>query len=207
MSNECTTCCNSGCQTCELCNTGCQEPCDSCQSFCETGGQNSSNGFSFSSCVSSGQIIGPGYFDRDTWNEAISRINSVFSEGGQQSASGSKISKCTSDVFITAAEFNRVSNAADATISVNKNDIIYGSYYEDLEMAVANLDYKWGQCDQCNIECDKTCNKCETCDGGCDGCDSECGNYCCDCCDHDCCDNDTPPPPPEGEDKDNKNSE
>ena len=45
----------------------------------------------------------------------------------------------------------------------------------------------------CNIECDKTCDECEICDGGCDGCDSECGNYCCDCCDSHCCDNNKPP--------------
>lgn len=200
MSNECTTCCNSGCQTCELCNTGCQEPCDTCQSFCETGGQNSSNGFAFSSCVKSGEIIGVGYFDRSVWNEAIAQINSVFAEGDEQKATSSQISSCTSDVFITAAEFNRVSDAADCNTSVSANELIYGSYYENLETAVANLNYKWGQCDLCNVECDSTCDECETCDGGCDGCDSECGNYCCDCCDNDCCDNDKT----EEEDEDEK---
>lgn len=191
MSNECTTCCNEGCQSCQLCDSGCQEPCDSCESFCETGGQNSSNNFSFSACVSSGQIIGVGYFDRGVWNEAIDMINSVFSEGSKQSASSSKINRCNNDLFITANEFERVAGTANYyNVGVGQNKVIYGLYYEELENAVANLNYKWGQCDQCNVDCDKTCDKCETCDGGCDGCDSECGNYCCDCCDNDCCDND-----------------
>lgn len=193
MSNECTTCCNSGCQVCQKCDSGCQEPCDSCQAFCETGGQNSANGFSFSSCIASGEIIGVGYFDRTVWNEAITAINSVFNEGSQQNASSSTISSCSSDLFITATEFNRVSEAAECDVNVESEQIIYGSYYQSLESAIANLNYKEDQCDLCNIECDKTCNECEICDGGCDGCDSECGNYCCDCCDNDCCDNDKPP--------------
>ena len=193
LSNECTTCCNSGCQSCELCNTGCQSQCDTCQGFCETY-QNSSNGFSFSSCVISGQLIGPGAFDRGTWNEAINQINSVFGRGGQSNASWARIANNYTDKFIFASEFNRVASAAGySNGGVAYDNLIYGQYYGSLENAIANLSYKPNQCDMCNTGCDLKCDSCQLCDGGCNGCDSECGNYCCDCCDNDCCDNDKPP--------------
>ncbi len=204
MSNECTTCCNRGCQSCELCNSGCQVGCDSCEGFCEVGAQNSRNGFEYSSCIQSGQIIGKSKgFTKSTWNEAITRINYIFRQGGARSsrkgctspttASGSQISDFDSanpnEDYLTADEFNRVANAAGCSTRVQSNYYIYGTYFQNLENAVANLRYKSYQCETCNSSCDITCDVCQKCDEGCNGCDSECGNYCCDCCDNNCCDN------------------
>ena len=65
-------------------------------------------------------------------------------------------------------------------IKIYSGAIIYGSYFSRLENAVANLKYKWNQCDTCNSSCDGGCNECQSCDSSCNGCNSECGEYCCD---------------------------
>ena len=203
-----------GCDSCEKCDEGCQGACDTSEAFCATK-QNSDNGFKFSKCVTSGQIIcdqindeTSKYFSRDTWNEAIEKINSVFSKGGATpnekgttaptTAESSKITKNTTDKFITAAEFERVALAIDHTNdNVKSNAVIYGKYFTDLENAIANLKYKDYQCSSCNSSCDVECDKCQICDdGSCQTCNAECNDYCCDC---DCCDNDQPPPSEEEE--------
>ena len=191
MPNECTTCCNRGCQSCQSCDDGCQGTCDTKQTLCRIGKENSNNSFSYSTCVSKGQVITPigeGGFDRNVWNEGIKMINTVRQHGRIKYPN---IPLCTSDTFITASEFNRVAEYADYSTTVGKNTLIYGSYYEGLESAISNLKYKQDQCEECDQECDVDCDSCQSCDGGCNGCDSECGNYCCDCCDNNCCDNDT----------------
>ena len=199
-----------GCDSCEKCDSGCQGTCDSSEAFCVTE-QNSLNGFTFSKCVTSGQIIcdqindpDSKYFSRDTWNEAIKQINDVFSQGGAvpnkeggttepTTAESSKIEENTVDKFITAAEFERVATAVNHTNDNVKTDaVIYGQYFTDLETAIANLEYKDYQCSSCNSSCDVECDKCQLCDSGaCQNCNAECHDYCCDC---DCCDSDQPPP-------------
>lgn len=170
---------NPTCKKCVQCETAdaCTSLCNTAQTYCKKQ-QNSDNNFSFSSCVSSGEIIGPGYFDRDCWNEAISKINSVFTKGIAP-ATESTISSCT-DSFITADEFNRVASAADCDVIVVSDGIIYGTYYEALEDAIANLQYKSDQCDSCNIKCNATYDKCVTCNASCNSCNAECGDSCCD---------------------------
>ena len=178
MSTEITC---SGCDSCQICD-GCMVDCEDCQSFCETGGQNSNNGFSFDKCISSGEAMTPDStgFSRNDWNNAINRINSVFREGSQSNASSSTISTNTSDLYLSAAEFKRVASAAGYT-SDNSNIVsgalIYGTYFSRLENAIANLKYKWGQCDMCNAACDGGCNECMSCDSGCEGETT----YCCHC--------------------------
>jgi len=214
MPTECNTYCG-GCDSCDSCDSceGCIscEICDSCQGGCDTSeafcvhDQNSHNGFTYSECISHGEIIGPGYFDQSTWNEAVSQIKSVFNEGAERNASSvaNSVNYC-SDKYLKASEFNRISNVVDCDTRVSaKTSIVYGSYFSSLENAVANLYYKDYQCDMCNQNCDNGCDACESCDASCnscnscdscnscEGCDNECDTYCCDCCDHNCCDNDT----------------
>lgn len=162
--------CQTYCKSCVECQ-GCVkcQGCDECLSFCETGGQNSANGFSFGKCVSSGQIISFDNtgFSRSNWNDAIERINSVFLEGDSNNAAWATISINNSDIYMKADEFKRVASAADYTSdnsSIYSGAIIYGTYFSRLEDAVANLNYKWNQCDHCDSEC----NDCVTCDA----CDS-----------------------------------
>ena len=200
------------CNVCQLCDTGCQPGCDTCQGFCESD-QNSYNNFSYSKCVSSGQIIcdNSTYFSRETWNEAIDTINNVFSKGRSSAggrkgctdptnANDSKISRNETDTHITAAEFERVaSTVGHSNKNVALNAVIYGSYFSDLAGAVAALQYKSYQCDTCNSSCDIECDKCQKCDTGCQGCDAECEDYCCHCCDNDCCDNNKTDEDGEGE--------
>ena len=171
------------CIDCEICD-GCEVECESCESFCETGGQNSRNGFSFGKCVATGQVMTSDNtgFSRTDWNNAINRINSVFRTGAHN-ASWATIST-TGATYMTADEFKRVATAAGYTSDNGKiysGAIIYGSYFSRLENAVANLKYKWNQCNTCNSSCDGGCNECQSCDSSCNGCNSECGGYCCSC--------------------------
>ena len=126
--NECVTYCLS-CDSCESCNRGCQNGCDKCESFCEVGKENSDNGFTWMRCGSQGEIIGPGYFDLDVWHDAIDAINAVWNKGTKQNASGNRISK-TNFNFLSADEFNRVSEAARCKTTVFSEGIIYGSYFD-----------------------------------------------------------------------------
>lgn len=169
-----------GCNSCEICDS-CEVDCEDCQSFCETGGQNSSNGFSYSKCIAAGQTITPDNsgFTLSDWNSAINRINSVFSEGGQSDASYATIGTF-SGRYLTASEFKRVANAAGYTSDngvIQPNSLIKGSYFSSLQNAVANLNYKWNQCDTCNAGCDGGCNECMSCDAKCEA-EVE---YCCHC--------------------------
>ena len=186
------------CDSCDYCDTECEdgcEVCNTCQSFCELG-QNSENGFSFSKCIASGEIIGPPkynssgknistWFTRDTWNEAITAINNVYNDGDYEDASEYCISKNTSDEFMTFAEYKRVADAIGYSYpnSLKKDEVIRSKYFSDLETKIATLKYKSNQCNRCNTSCN-TCETCEDCDAECDWCD-----WCdsCDFCDSGCC--------------------
>ena len=175
---ECLSCIN-----CEICD-GCEVVCEICESFCENGGQNSNNGFSFGKCIATGQAITPDNtgFNRTNWNNAIAQINAVFNTG-VYNASWATI-PTTGAIYLSADEFKRVATAADYTSdngNIYSGAIIYGTYFSRLEEAVANLNYKWDQCDVCNVSCDGGCNECQSCDAGCNGCNAECGEYCCSC--------------------------
>lgn len=175
--------CN-GCNTCQICDA-CEVDCEDCQSFCETGGQNSNNGFSFSSCITSGQAITPDGvgFSRSDWNSAINRINSIFNEGRESDASSYTI-LTTNDTYLKASEFKRVAGTVGYTSdnsNINSGSLIKGLYFERLENAIANLKYKWNQCDSCNAACDGGCNECMSCNSGCEGEVT----YCCHCIDTD----------------------
>ena len=91
--------------------------------------------FSWNGRASSGKIMGPGYFDINTWNEICSFINertTVGREvpGGRPFSKNSSIT--SSNPAFTAVEFNRVANELSAS-NVSRGDVIYGSYFSNLE--------------------------------------------------------------------------
>ncbi len=173
------------CDSCDYCDTTCEdgcEVCNTCQSFCELG-QNSDNKFEFSKCISAGQIIGPPvynsqgenistWFTRDTWNEAIEAINSVYLTGDYSNASDSCIDANTSDLVMTFSEYKRVADAIGYSYAeeIKEDAVIKSKYFSDLENKIANLDYKENQCNSCNTSCN-TCESCEDCNAECDSCD------------------------------------
>ena len=185
------------CDSCDYCNTLCQdgcEICNTCQSFCQLG-QNSNNGFSFSRCVAKDEIIGPveydeygnevsTWFTRNTWNEAINRINSIYSRGSYSNASYRRISNNYTDTFMTFEEYKRVADAIGYNYSseIKKDSVIYGKYFSDLADKIANMPYVSTQCNTCNTSCN-TCESCQDCNAECDWCDY------CDFCDSGCCEN------------------
>ena len=181
-----------GCQaTCDSCNMKCQtcQGCYSCQTYCQTN-QCPETTFNFSACVQSGEIIGPGYFDLDVWNEAIDRINTIRTEATY--GNGTKYAQRTA-THVTHTEFNAVKDILGATIyeNIDENivkdsqdmqkdiDIVKGVYFQSLEKAVTNYNYLATQCDWCNNGC-QSCNS--GCNASCNGCNG-CNTQCCQCCD------------------------
>ena len=180
--------CNAQCNSCQTCNTGCQGcntcqyVCNTCQAFCETGGQQC-NPFYFQECVSANEHI----IKKSTWNDFIDHINFYRSRGRKQNASSWTITD--NNDYITAEKFNEVSRglnhgvlAASGTElrKVSAGDVIYGSYFRELETLSGNLYFNPRQCDNCNISCDEPCdmcdaqcNSCQLCNTGCQGCNAE----------------------------------
>lgn len=172
------------CDSCDTTDTGCKT-CNTCQSLYQLG-PSSNNEFSFSKCVAKDEIIGPPiynenginiapWFTRDTWNEAIKRINEIYLKGAKQNAKDYTIDLNTSDKFMTFAEYKRVAEAIDYEYpkEIKQNAVMYGKYFSDLANAIASMNYIEGQCEICNSSCN-SCESCEECNAECDTCDSGC---------------------------------
>lgn len=227
--SPCYTC--QSCIGCENCNTKCDGKnqcsdwgtCNTGQNFCKRVQTISGyKGITFNwdgACYTKGEIMGPGYFDISKWNSICSFISlrakigksgtwNQGALGGSNFASNSSITP--TNPFFTKKEFMRVSKELGTPVSVQENDIIYGSYFDSLRTAANKYKFSSLACDTCNIECNVTCdtcndcNTCQKCDSGqndsCSGC-LKCDNknvkqtkeesYCCSCntCEY------TPPPP------------
>lgn len=219
--STCYTC--NQCNSCQSCNQNCQVKCNTCQgcnssqAFCVINTNILSsycgNSFSWGHCTT-GQIMGPGHFDKSVWDKICSFINSRASIGARSSG-GSSFSNSSIDAVapFSANEFNRVANEVNVSTH-SPNDIIYGSYFDSLATAANSYRFSSSACDQCNINCDVTCLGCQGC-VSCQKCNQRntdaCGayelctscnaclasnqeSYCCNC---DTCQSDNPKPDPD----------
>lgn len=216
--------CNSGCQSqntcswcndCEACNVNCDGVvgCNACLSFCESA--QSVGGFSFNQSLQGGDL----FLTKTNWNRLITYINNAYKKGNvsltdnAQSGKGvigtgaggdSGLPESDSNDFMTASMFNKVSEALGGlgstgpTRRVKANiDIVYGSYFQDLEDYANILLYKDTQCYNCNASCNIKCNTCLVCNvencGKCDGsCQAHSPSSCCSSSCQKSCQNKTP---------------
>lgn len=199
--------CNSctGCNVCQKCNTGCQVTCNTSQALCKIKGQSySANAgtFSWKNCATKGQIIGPGYFNQNEWDRIISHINEARSAGREVSTGGTISKSVKADVSpFSAKEFNRVARkVGNVTVTITENgkpitktnatanDVIYGTYFSELETAANTMKISSRACDSCNTKCNGGCNECQKCNGGCNSCNGSSQAsyypYCCGCDGH-----------------------
>ena len=156
--------------------------------------------------------MGPGYFDKSTWDKICSFINRRASIGTKVSGGSSFSSSSTSAVSpFSYSEFNRVQSELGASTGASRGGVIYGSYFDSLASAANSYRFSSSACDKCNASCDVTCEKCQGCvacqkcnQGNTDACSSgltctscnacQGGNtesYCCNC---DTCQSDNPAP-------------
>lgn len=184
--NQCQYCVN-----CQSCNTNCNNPsgCNTIQAFCSINKQQVGS-FNFDQCVSSGQTV---YKFRDSWNRLITHINNAYAAGKESNGGQSGLPSSDTHEFITAAMFNKISDALGGLGSTGPSrrvrgkstgdtieDVIYGSYFEDLEDYANKLKYKTSQCDACNAGCNVICNSCQKCNTG--GCQNHSPSSCCSSC-------------------------
>ena len=215
--------CNNGCEsqnTCSWCNS-CESCVDNCngvgcndrQNFCRTG--KDVGDFSFNQSLQGGDL----FLTKTNWNRLITYINNAYKKGSSsltnnaQSGNGvtgtgtggdSGLPESDSNDFMTASMFNKVSKAlgglgsAGPARRVQANiDIVYGSYFQDLEDYANKLQYKETQCYNCNAACNVKCNTCLVCNvQNCGKCDGSCQNHSpSNCCSSSCqksCQNKTP---------------
>lgn len=201
----CNTC--QGCNSCQSCNSNCNDTgCNTIQAFCSTNVGQRVGTFSFGQSVSGDQT----FLTKTNWNKIITYINNAYAAGGGEKGvdgGDSGLPESDSNTFMTAAMFNLVSealcnlgkyeeNTVDSVdgpslrvkgMQVNnkgqityEGDVIYGSYFEDLEKYANFLRYKTTQCDNCNSGCNVTCNDCQSCNAG--GCQTNSPEGCCSLC-------------------------
>lgn len=181
--------CNSGCESCnscescdscEKCDSGCMKGdkcsgCNDCQSFCEDSHQKVGS-FSWGACTARGQQ----FFKLSTWNSIYKFICNAYAEGTKKNGGSPGISSSgITQSSMRAVDFNAVSKALNGlgghngtASTVSPGDDLLGSYFSGLETAANTLKYKKDQCNNCNINCDVTCDTCESCDKGCEKCNN-----------------------------------
>lgn len=206
--------CNSGCQSqnsctfcnsCQSCNTNCNgSVCNTKQNFCSTD--------QFVGSFSFGQDLGTDdiFLTKNNWNKIFTFINNAYLEGSTslvnraRSGNGVKnpgnggdsgLPNSDPNEFMTAQMFNDVSEALGNLGNIGPSrrvvkdvDMIYGSYFQDLENYADNLLFKTTQCDNCNVACNVQCNTCLKCNANdnCGACNNGCQNHspssCCSSC-------------------------
>lgn len=202
MSKQSCSSCNGGynscrtCNSCQSCNTSCNTAggCNSAQNFCSTNQRVGS--FSFNQCHTSGQTV-QGF--RTDWNRLINYINTAYAAGRKQNGGDSGLPTEDTNDFLTAKMFNAIAIALGNLGSTGPSrrvkgksngdtteDVIYGSYFEELETYANQLQYNSNQCNSCNLTCNSDCCSCQKCNvsncGSCNGsCQSHTGKVCCGC--------------------------
>lgn len=173
---------DSGCSNSTCTNTpcpSCQPTCYSKQTFCAIGSQYVSGYYSHSwpNSFNTDDIIIE-VLPRDVFNSAITFINNGLHKGSTKSTSSYSISKETRD-FIYADKINDIvsglSKLGQTVSTVNKNDIIYASYFNKLRSALNNAKLSSSACNTCNTGCNVQCDACEGC-VSCEGCNT-CQGY------------------------------
>ena len=196
----CQTCegCNS-CDLCQVCDMSCNGVggCLNCESFCQNGNQIVNSNFYWRD--SDGNIVTTNtndrIFTRDTWNSLANFINKAYKAGTEQSASSRNVVGLETGDYITAEQFTNLSKALfglggndsiypQRTVygigsqEKPEGDVVYGSYFFELQNQAQNLRYKMNQCNSCNLGC----NNCDSCEG-CNTCQINDTKY--ECCETD----------------------
>lgn len=191
--NGCDTC--NKCVACQQC-VSCEVECNQAQTLpeksgCGVLGQFLKKDFAFDPPPTKDMtLMGPenGKFNKATWDSIIEYHNSGKGIGKLVALVQKDIAYSTTDAVapFSAAEFNRVSNALKAGITVNSGDVILGSYFTRLEKAVSEYKVSDVACDKCNTACDcdgaitSSCVACLKCNSGVT--DANGGyTYCCSC--------------------------
>ena len=186
---DCTNCSNKCMDHCTVC-IDCDSfttSCDTQQTFC-TGDQE--KGQLASAYVGAAGM--PSFnrddiiievFPRSTLNAMIDYVAKAASYGDMADSGGWSTSHETRD-FIYADKINELLSGISslsgqsAGASVNKDDVIYASFFSGISSTINGLKLSPSACDKCVSKCDTSCDTCDACDV-CETCD-ECLS--CDTC-------------------------
>lgn len=191
---ECPKC--NKCQGCNKCQT-----CDNCETYCQSSQKASTYIKTFqkfynyeldennnykASCLDQGQTI---VIKADDWNNLISFIDQAYDLGTLGKATTKpSLSSVQKTQAISHTDYNQIAKAfalgSDAlNIEVKKDDIIYGTYFSQLQNYAINSFLLMPM--QCNTknQCSATdCNTCQHCnDSNCQACNNNNKSNCCKC--------------------------
>lgn len=171
------------CDECQNCNN-CDDTCDTKQNFCTISSQNAAKACGFSNPwgeIKPGDII-IDTLPRSKYNKILDCIEKAYNKGSKQDSGLTLTVTGETGDFITAKKTNEIIkaiNALNGTV-ISSNDvptlakdthIVYAKYFNAISKGLMNMKLKSTQCDNCNIECDVTCDNCDGCIT-CDYCDT-----------------------------------
>lgn len=162
------SCCNA-CQTCINCN----DTCNNCQSFCEVGKQLArENGLTppWPLDIQKNDIIIQ-KLPKNTFYNAWKYVSDAANKGNVTNSGGWTKTPEQKD-FIYADQTNELIQGIDSLGGVScgvgpfqkDKDIIYASYFKAIAEAMNNLQLKWNACDNCDSNCNVSCDTCNSCD-------------------------------------------
>ena len=186
--NECQAC--NKCQTCNICETYCQSS-QKASSYIKTFQKFYSYEFDKdnnykASCLNQGQTI---TIKASDWNNLISFIKQAYSLGTLGKTDKVPVlSSVQKAQVISHTDYNQVAQAFELgskalNITVKENDIIYGTYFSQLQdYAINSFLLMPNQCNNKN-QChpDTECNACQACNSNCQACNNNNKSNCCNC--------------------------
>ena len=217
--NTCSNC--NSCESCNT-NCNASSGCNTIQSFCSSNQSAGGFSFNqtlnkddlFLTKTNWNGLL---EYINDAYSRGSNSLKNNAQSGSGVSGSGkggsSGLPDEDSNVFMTASMFNDVAEALGGLGSTSSitfynpltkqnqtsmeggpnGDIIFGSYFKELESYASGLKYKTTQCDNCNAGCNVKCNTCLKCNNNdnCGSCDKKCeshsSNTCCSTtCQHSC---------------------
>lgn len=147
-------------------------------SFCSSGqtvASHSSIKFTYSNCISSGQIV-----NKDFYNKCIDALKKIHNYGtygtrNPTQAQLNTLATMNSGTKVNAADYNKFITILSGT-KANTGNVLLGSYPSNLINLINNYKLNSDRCNSCVSGCQSACQISAQCNGCCQWCNAE--QYC-----------------------------
>lgn len=174
--------CQDRCNVCENCNATCNTK----QNFCSISSQTASVALNFDNPWATVKKNEPiiTALPRNKYNSILTYIKKAYDYGKVNSGLSMTVEPETGD-FITAKKTNEIMDAINklngqvisnsVPYPLQKDvHIVYASYFQEIAQGLMKMQLREIQCNDCNTECNVTCNTCNSCNSciTCNNCNS-----------------------------------